>query len=99
MEPGESPEQAVIREVLEETSLHTHVACSLGVVTLSREGFRYAIHEHLLVPVDGLCARAGDDASETTWAALGELDALGVTQDVIDVVRHGLAEARSRSLC
>jgi ADP-ribose pyrophosphatase YjhB (NUDIX family) len=100
VEGTESLESAVVREVREETGLATRVLCALGVVAIVREGFAYAIHEHLLVPADGGDSPlvAGDDAAEARWAARDGLEALGVARDAIDVIDRGLAEAQERRL-
>jgi 8-oxo-dGTP diphosphatase len=95
VEPGEAPAEAVVREVLEETSLRTRVVCSLGIVEVAAEGYRYAIHEHLLVAVNAppLAPRAGDDACEVRWVAFDELSDLPVSPAVADVVARGVTAA------
>jgi ADP-ribose pyrophosphatase YjhB (NUDIX family) len=100
LEAGESPEAAVVREVAEETEVRARVVCPLGVVRIAREGFLFAIHEHLLVPLDERRAqpRAGDDAAEARWVERSELEVLGVAPDAVAVVDRGLAEALSRRL-
>jgi 8-oxo-dGTP diphosphatase len=97
VEPGESLEDAVVRELAEETALTVRVVASLGVVTVAREGFAYAIHEYLGVFCDGE-ARAGDDAAEVRWVAGGELASYAVRPDAVAVIERGLAEARAQSL-
>lgn len=52
VEPDESHEYSVVREVAEETSLRVRVIAPLGVIAIEREGFRYAIHEYLCA-IDG----------------------------------------------
>jgi 8-oxo-dGTP diphosphatase len=97
IEPGETLEAAVMREVREETGVDARVVCALGVVAVEREGFSYAIHEHLLVPIDGAARpQAADDAAEARWVARGELASLHVRPEVVDVIDKGLLEARSR---
>ena len=99
VEPGESLEAAVVREVLEETSVQTRVICALCVVPVAREGYAYSIHEHLLVPVGRAAeARAGDDAAGVRWVDARERDALGLRSDVQAVVASGMNEARLRGL-
>jgi 8-oxo-dGTP diphosphatase len=103
VEDRESFEAAIVREVLEETALPTRVVCPLGVVPVVREGFAYAIHEHLLVPLQDATSlraplRAGDDAADARWVGRGELDGLGVLSDVVEVIDRGLAEAFRRWL-
>jgi ADP-ribose pyrophosphatase YjhB (NUDIX family) len=98
LEPGESPEQAVLRELREETGLRARVVCGLGVVPVEREGFAYAIHEHLLAPVGDTTPHAGDDAAAARWASRAEVAALGVSGDAVAVIDAALAEARARGL-
>ncbi len=95
VEPGETPAEAAVREVLEETSLRTRVVCSLGVVEVASEGARFAIHEHLLAAVDSppLVPRAGDDASEVRWVAVDALSDLAVSPAVAEVVARGVTAA------
>ncbi len=91
VEPGESPEEAVVREVREETALDVRIVAPLGVVVIARGGLRYAIHEYLAVPRDAAAPLAGDDAADARWAARRELDGLGVRADAIAVVDEALA--------
>jgi 8-oxo-dGTP diphosphatase len=95
VEMGETLEEAIVREVREETALDTRVVERLGAVTIAREGMVYEIHEHLVVPVRSNVARAGDDAAEVRWVEREELDSLGVDQDAITVVDQGIARARA----
>jgi hypothetical protein len=47
-------------------------------------------------PLDSAPPRAGDDAAEARWTARGELEALGVRADAVEVIDRGLAEAKRR---
>jgi ADP-ribose pyrophosphatase YjhB (NUDIX family) len=100
VEPGESLDAAIVREVLEETAVPARVVCTLGVVPVVREGYAYAIHEHLLVTLDPTAVpRAGDDAADARWVEPGEAAvAIGLRPDAQAVVATGLAEARRRGL-
>jgi 8-oxo-dGTP diphosphatase len=99
VEPGEAPEEAVAREVLEETGVAARVVCELGVVRIAREGFSYAIHEHLLVPLgEAPDLVPGDDAAEARWVTREALAAWGVRAEAVDVIDGGYAEARARRL-
>jgi ADP-ribose pyrophosphatase YjhB (NUDIX family) len=99
VEAGETLVAAALREVLEETGVAAQAVCPLGVVEIAREGFSYAIHEHLLVaPVPAPAPEPGDDAAEARWAHRRELAALAVRDDALAVIDRGLAEARSRAL-
>ena len=94
VEEGETLEEAVVRELREETGLETRVLCRLGDVGIEREGVSYSIHEHLMLPLDDASPRAGDDAAEVRWANCAELVALGVRTEAIEVIERGLVEAR-----
>jgi ADP-ribose pyrophosphatase YjhB (NUDIX family) len=99
VESGEALEDAVAREVREETGVAARVVCGLGVVAIVREGFSFAIHEHLLVPLtDSPIPTAGDDADDACWAAREALATLGVRADAVAVIDRGLGEARARHL-
>jgi acetyl-CoA carboxylase carboxyl transferase subunit beta len=95
-ELGESLEQAVVREVAEETGLRVQVVRELAIVDIGSEGFHYRIHDFLCaLTADAANAplRPADDALDATWA-LAEpttLDALGVNAEAIAIVVDAVA--------
>jgi 8-oxo-dGTP diphosphatase len=91
LEPGESPEAAVVREVREECALEVRIMADLGVVPVEREGYGYAIREYACVPLRrGDVPRAGDDAADVRWASFEELASLGLREEAVEVVRRAL---------
>ena len=101
VEAGETPEAAVVREVLEETGLAVRVECEICKVHIAREGYSFLVHEFLAVP-DSATARAsiraGDDADDARWVSREELTGLEVLPDAVEVIDRGLTEAFARSL-
>ena len=97
VEPGETPEEAVLRELREETGVEGTVVEPLGVVAIERTGergerVRFAIHEFLVAPATRALT-AGDDAADARWVDRTELEALGVRADAIAVVDRALTRA------
>lgn len=96
VEPGESPEEAIVREAHEETSLRVRVVAKIAVVPLDREGYAYDIHEYLCVPVsrnEDLSVptlRAGDDAAEARWVDPDTATELGLSAAARKVIDEGL---------
>jgi ADP-ribose pyrophosphatase YjhB (NUDIX family) len=89
IEPGETPEQAVEREVLEETGLHVRAGAVVGRVRLPGDSVVYDV-------VDLACALidphelpvAGDDASDVLFADAATLDRLPCTPLLVETLRR-----------
>src|SRR5437764_7306728 len=87
VEPGETLEQAIVREVQEETSLAVRCIRELTLVVIDP----YDIHEMLCAPLDpDTPIAAGDDAMDARWARLDELESLGVRPEAIRILRDAL---------
>jgi mutator protein MutT len=91
VEPGERLEEAVRREVLEETGLAVKVGRLLEVVEVIEAGFHYVILDYLCEPTEG-ALRAGSDAAEAAWVSAFDLAEYAVTPAVARVVSRGLAD-------
>ena len=89
IDPGETPEQAAIRELVEETGLEvTHVNPIGEFKTPGRDPrmmntWSYAFSLHV---TDKEQVRAGDDASETQWVPISRLSQLKLAFDHADIL-------------
>ena len=87
VEPGETPEQAAAREVLEETGLQITVGRLLASVHIGD----YLVHDFAAEVVGGELA-AGDDASDARWCSMQEAALLPLTPGLLDELRRMLAD-------
>jgi 8-oxo-dGTP diphosphatase len=79
VEPGETDEQAVIREVLEETGLSVRPGRLVGTVRRAAPGGSVFDIRDSAATVTGGTLAAGDDADDARWAAPAELAGLPIT--------------------
>jgi 8-oxo-dGTP diphosphatase len=80
IEPGESDQQAVAREVLEETGLRVECGRLLGRAELpGPDGSVIDVGDYLAVVTGGDLA-AGDDADDARWVTAAEMHALPLTR-------------------
>jgi len=91
IEPGETDEQAVVREVLEETGLEVECGPLLGAIERQgMSGMILQISDYRAVVTGGELA-AGDDAADARWLTLqeaSELDSTGkVTGGLLTILR------------
>jgi 8-oxo-dGTP diphosphatase len=88
IEPGETDQEAVIREIREETGLIVTPGPLIGSVRrpTERPGAELDIRDYTAVIVGGQMA-AGDDADDVMWAGPAELDSLPLTDGLLDALR------------
>lgn len=86
VEPGESDEQALSREVGEETGLRVRVGAVVGTVVRRGPGdVLFDIHDYAAT-VAGGTLRAGDDADAARWVTRAELERLPLTGGLLDTL-------------
>ncbi|MER9057241.1 NUDIX hydrolase [Mesorhizobium sp. M0910] len=88
VEAGETLEQAVIREVAEETGLAIRVVREVGQLKVpDGDSGVYEIHDFLAERISGE-AIAGDDAADIGWFAKEQLVDLVLTPDLLLYLRR-----------
>jgi ADP-ribose pyrophosphatase YjhB (NUDIX family) len=87
VEAGETPAQAAVREVREETGLDV----SVGVLLATVEIGEFEVHDFAAEVVGGQL-RAGDDAAEVRWCSFDEAALLPLTPGLMNELRRMLGE-------
>jgi len=84
MEAGETQEQAVVRELAEETGLLVHPVRPLGAVRVDGAGVVFLVTDWLCtLAVPGQRPVAGDDADDAAFVDTAGLAALAVAPGVV----------------
>jgi 8-oxo-dGTP diphosphatase len=88
VEAGESPEDAVEREVLEETGLAVRAGRELGRLRIPGDGVVFDVVDHACTLLrTGQPPVAGDDADDAVFADGPTLAGLACTAGLLDVLR------------
>jgi len=89
IEPGESAQEAALRELYEETGVRAVLGPKIEIILANFEGKFYRLHDYAAEWVSGE-PRAGDDAARAEFVApqaLAELEMWAKTHDVIKAAR------------
>ncbi|HEU4543433.1 MAG TPA: NUDIX hydrolase [Jiangellaceae bacterium] len=78
VEPGETTQEAAIREIREETGLEAAIAATLGPIdywfVAGKRRIHKTVHHYLLTPVGGTLASEDVEVSEVAWVPLDQLE-------------------------
>lgn len=86
VEPGETDEQAAVREAREETGLEVAVGRLLGEVDVPGPGVVFRIRDFECRPVGGTLL-PGDDAADARYVDASELRALALVDGLLEWLR------------
>ena len=94
--PGETPEQAAIREAKEETGLDVKITGLLGVYSDQYGEDSHTLGVHYIGEIAGGVQRAGDDAASLEWATIQEIPEEALTTGFKNV-RESLRDLKAKS--
>jgi ADP-ribose pyrophosphatase YjhB (NUDIX family) len=86
IEPGETDEQALVRELLEETNLQVMVGKLVGRVWREGPGGTVIDIRDYAATVAAGTLRPGDDAADARWVTAAEMARLEVTDGLIEAL-------------
>ncbi len=94
IEEGETPEQAAIREVAEETGINSAISKSLGVIDFwfmaGGKRIHKTVHHFLFSEVDGVLTPQISEVDEVSWFPLSEIvDRLAYPDEKKLIARSG----------
>lgn len=88
VEPGETVEAAVVREVLEETGLVVTPGPLVGTVERAAPTGGVYVIDDLLCELQGGSLRAGDDAADVGWFTTDEVRTLSTAPGLITALEE-----------
>ncbi len=91
IETGETEAQAALRELREETSVSADLLTKITALDADFEGYHYRLHDYLARWTSGE-PKAGDDADKARFIPLSEMNALGMWDETVQVIREGHAK-------
>jgi 8-oxo-dGTP pyrophosphatase MutT (NUDIX family) len=95
IEPGETPEEAAVREVAEETGIVGRVVRPIGTIdywfVADNRRVHKTVHHFLLYAVGGELSDEDVEVTEVAWVPLGELEAVLAYADERRLARHAIA--------
>lgn len=98
VEPGEAPEQAVVRELVEETGVRGECEALLGSLERRGPDHHFVILDYLVRLVGAEDPVAGDDAAEVAWVPLGEVTGRALVEGLGRFLEaHGVIVANETS--
>jgi 8-oxo-dGTP diphosphatase len=88
IEPGESAQDALVREMAEETGLTVEVGELVGEVRRpGPNGAIYRIQDFQVTPVTGDDPVAGDDALDVAWVPLADVAKYQLSAGLLQILR------------
>jgi 8-oxo-dGTP diphosphatase len=95
IEPGETPEEAVVREAKEETGLDIKITGLLGIYSDQYGEGSFTLGIHYLGEVIGGEQHAGDDAASLEWVEIDKIPSTALSEGFKNV-RESLRDLQDR---